>query len=310
MVARLFLILAALALPLFAAPVQPFAQAVSLPDKRPPQLSGAEKSVPAKPGDDDEEDEDDEDDEEEEDEADEKASGPDPLGATSRKGEVEGIPPVPTRAEAPSLRKPKRAAEPLGPEPPPDKWSDREIAEASSQCGKLLPEGRYEMKLLPPIREGVCGTPAPVQLKYFNHAPRVELRPAATMTCPLADALNRWMTEVVQPRAKALLHANVIRVGNMAAYHCRTRYNDPMQRMSHHAFADALDIGEFMTAKGERINVLEHWPAGDERAQFLREVHEGACKIFGTVLGPEANAAHRNHFHFDMAKRRHSSYCQ
>ena len=37
--------------------------------------------------------------------------------------------------------------------------------------------------------------------------------------------------------------------------------------------------------------------------QFLRDIHASACKVFGTVLGPEANNAHRNHFHVDMAKR-------
>jgi hypothetical protein len=29
-------------------------------------------------------------------------------------------------------------------------------------------------------------------------------------------------------------------------------------------------------------------------AAFLRDVHAGVCRIFGTVLGPEANEAHRN----------------
>jgi len=28
------------------------------------------------------------------------------------------------------------------------------------------------------------------------------------------------------------------------------------------------------------------------------------------VLGPEANEAHRNHFHFDLAHRRSSAFCQ
>lgn len=46
------------------------------------------------------------------------------------------------------------------------------------------------------------------------------------------------------------------------------------------------------------------------QAQFLRKVHQGACKIFGTVLGPEANDAHRNHFHLDLAARRRTSFCQ
>jgi hypothetical protein len=39
------------------------------------------------------------------------------------------------------------------------------------------------------------------------------------------------------------------------------------------------------------------------KTQFLHAVHRSACKIFGTVLGPEANKAHKNHFHVDMAER-------
>ena len=46
------------------------------------------------------------------------------------------------------------------------------------------------------------------------------------------------------------------------------------------------------------------------RRQFLRQIHAEACETFGTVLGPEANEAHRNHFHVDMAKRRYRSYCE
>ena len=55
-------------------------------------------------------------------------------------------------------------------------------------------------------------------------------------------------------------------------------------------------------------------PAADDkptpRRQFLRQIHAEACGTFGTVLGPEANEAHRNHFHVDMAKRRHRSFCE
>ena len=46
------------------------------------------------------------------------------------------------------------------------------------------------------------------------------------------------------------------------------------------------------------------------RRQFLREIHAKACERFGTVLGPEANEAHRDHFHVDMAKRRYRSFCE
>ena len=43
---------------------------------------------------------------------------------------------------------------------------------------------------------------------------------------------------------------------------------------------------------------------------FLKRVHQGACALFGTVLGPDANAAHREHLHFDLKARRGTAYCQ
>jgi hypothetical protein len=45
-------------------------------------------------------------------------------------------------------------------------------------------------------------------------------------------------------------------------------------------------------------------------AAFLRRLHTGACGTFGTVLGPDANEAHRNHFHFDLAQRKRSAFCE
>lgn len=36
-------------------------------------------------------------------------------------------------------------------------------------------------------------------------------------------------------------------------------------------------------------------------AKFLRLAHDGGCKIFSTVLGPEANDAHRTHLHLGRA---------
>ena len=49
-------------------------------------------------------------------------------------------------------------------------------------------------------------------------------------------------------------------------------------------------------------------PPGPQ-AQFLHEAHAAACRIFGTTLGPEANADHRNHFHVDMAERKYKKIC-
>jgi hypothetical protein len=51
-------------------------------------------------------------------------------------------------------------------------------------------------------------------------------------------------------------------------------------------------------------------PEPGAEGKFLRAVHEAACGIFGTVLGPEANDAHKDHFHLDMKARRRSAFCE
>jgi hypothetical protein len=51
-------------------------------------------------------------------------------------------------------------------------------------------------------------------------------------------------------------------------------------------------------------------PLAGNRTDFLRAAHRAACRIFGTVLGPEANAAHKNHFHLDMAERKVVVICE
>jgi hypothetical protein len=59
------------------------------------------------------------------------------------------------------------------------------------------------------------------------------------------------------------------------------------------------------TGNGDRAAVEK-----SAEAAFLRQLHKGACGVFGTVLGPEANEAHRDHFHFDLAHRRSKAFCE
>lgn len=50
-------------------------------------------------------------------------------------------------------------------------------------------------------------------------------------------------------------------------------------------------------------------PPKTAEGRFLHDIHASACGIFGTTLGPEANEAHRNHFHVDMAERKVRKIC-
>lgn len=53
--------------------------------------------------------------------------------------------------------------------------------------------------------------------------------------------------------------------------------------------------------------------AADESpdAKFLKEIHASACVEFSTVLGPDANRDHWDHFHLDLEwRRRGAHYCR
>jgi len=224
--------------------------------------------------------------------------------------EEAGPPAMPERAPPISLRRPSIASKPLGPPPPPETWSAEKIAQARKQCTSLINTDSHQFQTREPIKEGVCGAPAPIRLSAIKLDRTIEIRPAATVTCPLAKALERWMREVIQPQAKALLDNEIIALVNVASYDCRPRNNNPDSRMSYHAFAEALDIAAFITRDGKWIRLIDNWEEDTPRAAFMKAVHKGACTIFGTVLGPDADAAHKSHFHLDMAKRRYGSYCR
>ena len=214
--------------------------------------------------------------------------------------------PSPKGSEPEKPNEASKPPEPLGPPPPPQTWTASEVEAGRRDCDKRLSGLPIIFERLDPIREGACGLPSPVRLNGFEseHAPQLAFNPAPTTSCKMAQALKRWFDEIVQPKAKAYLHATIVRMSTLSGYDCRSRYDDPMRRLSQHAYGNALDVAEFITAKGERIALADAWSTGDERADFVRDIHDGACRIFGTTLGSEANNAHKNHFHLDMTERR------
>ena len=73
-------------------------------------------------------------------------------------------------------------------------------------------------------------------------------------------------------------------------------------RLSEHGYANALDISRFTLESGEVITVKGGWYGTERERGFLRTVHNGACENFTTVLGPNYDANHRDHFHMDLAR--------
>lgn len=150
---------------------------------------------------------------------------------------------------------------------------------------------------------GGCSALGAVQLLQVG----TPTRNLGAMTCPLAHRYGRWAREVLQPAAERHFGKQVTLVETFGTYSCRNIAGT--SRVSEHGKANAVDISGFTLEDGRRITVLDGWNSRDSRERaFLRDLHRGGCGIFEIVLGPEANAAHHNHFHFDMGER--GPYCR
>ncbi len=341
--------------------------------------------------------------------------------------------PTPAQATQPIPPLPEKKSD-AGKTPAPlPAWTREEIAAAQARCMAILKDIDAVTLPQPPLREGQCGAPAPIRLISVGKNPQVTFSPPALVNCEFAGALHGWIRSDVQPLATRHLGAKIIRIEVMSDYSCRNSAGRGGNHLSEHAFANALDIGAFVTEKGQTASVLNGWgtpkreiaeriaaekakaekdaaaladadakaqdlkdakpaepakgaadakkppapvavasslgtpaaggakrvrssgvdkititlpgaaksasaditklggpktssarkpetsaeiaalsiveqPPGPQ-AQFLHAAHAAACRIFGTTLGPEANADHRNHFHVDMAERKYKKIC-
>jgi hypothetical protein len=121
------------------------------------------------------------------------------------------------------------------------------------------------------------------------------------LTCEAAAALALWLEHDLQQVAQEILGQRITAVQSFGTYSCRNIIGNALWKSwrSQHATANAVDIGGFTLADGRRISVRGHWRGEGAEARFLRAAHGRACRYFHVVLGPEYNAAHHDHFHFD-----------
>jgi hypothetical protein len=311
----------------------------------------------------------------------------------------------------PTVLTPVAPADPS--EQPPAQWSAKDVEEGRARCAALLKDLDVVAQPADPIREGeACGTPAPMHLISIGSSPRIAFSPPPTLNCDMIVALHTWLQRDVQPLARKHLGTPVVGVKTMSSFSCRNAYGRTKTKLSEHGRVNAIDVGGFVTDKGD-AQVVADWgliaresatrvteaeaeavkrqaeaaaaarkgkaqggpqqgtrlaaPAPDTgrshqagtaielprvtfgfrtsgdgdlstglgwappsrlggpkaadttatpgampggKAAFLHAIHEAACAIFSTVLGPEADKAHRNHFHLDLAARKSANICQ
>jgi len=121
------------------------------------------------------------------------------------------------------------------------------------------------------------------------------------MTCNLAANFAAWARYGVQPAARVVFGAEIEKIETFGTYNCRPIAGSG--KLSEHAHSNAIDVSAFVLSDGRRITVQQGWHGDKQTRQFLSLIHASACKRFKTVLSPDYNAAHHDHFHFDMGGR-------
>lgn len=187
---------------------------------------------------------------------------------------------------------------------PVTRWKLNALQDDQARCIDLLATaGDKQLKHLP------LEDYTPVESCPLSNVVRVTRTSAAlsstfTATCPLVATWVMFEQQQLQPLAREHLGSPVARLDHFGTFACRNIYHRKNARRSEHARAAALDLAGFRLADGRRITVLDDWENTDEpaRSKFLKAVHQEACDYFGTVLGPDYNQPHENHFHLEPGR--------
>lgn len=189
--------------------------------------------------------------------------------------------------------------EPVTTKPQPERPPEPERIYQTA-CPALL-SGKVIGEMMEPIADGICGERSPLSVTALVlNGRQVALSSAIVTNCAMAGALVDWASQV-DAYATAALDSGLDSINTGTTFVCRNRNGGDERFVSEHGFANAVDITGFTLADGSNIALPGNWlPASGAEGKLLRQAHGAACGLFTTVLGPEANAEHRDHLHLDL----------
>jgi extensin-like protein len=174
------------------------------------------------------------------------------------------------------------------------------VETAVSPCQSRLAE-IADFKPLPSITgPGDCTATDVVALDAVLLADkhRIALSPAATLRCPMAEAVTHWIRDDVAPTITAL-GKSLRGVETLDSFDCRRRNGITDAKISEHGRANALDVRAFKLTNSAAIELTDA-----SVPKSLREkLRQSACSRFSTVLGNGADAYHDSHVHLDLIER-------
>lgn len=175
------------------------------------------------------------------------------------------------------------------------KWKLDRLGADPARCRQTLDDAGLTFAEAPDRTQGFCSTANSLRLSDPTLSPK-----GPVMRCDLALRYAVWRRHVVKPAARRTLGADLTRVDHVGTYACRRMYGQQNTQPSNHATASALDVVGFRLKGGGQVSVLRDYRDPGPKGAFLREVKTGSCRLFGTTLTPDYNAAHADHYHLDM----------
>ncbi len=177
------------------------------------------------------------------------------------------------------------------------------ISREGSLCGDPRIKGE-RLAAIPGKLPG-CGLAHPVKVSSIDG---VVLSQGSIMDCTTARSLSTWVRHALKPTIRSR-GGGVKSLTVPSHYSCRTRNSQPGAKISEHGKGHAIDISAINLKDGSKITVLQGWNNRRDK-RILQKLHSAACGPFGTVLGPNSDRFHRDHFHFDTARHRGGPYCR
>lgn len=146
-----------------------------------------------------------------------------------------------------------------------------------------------------------CRIAAPLAVRELS--PEIFVDPEVMLTCPAAEAVTRWMQDIVVPAAREYLESNPTGLIHASSVACAQTGTDPGSAA--HSTGNAIDVTGFLFA--ERVALSIRAPDDDKgkkarrERDFLRTVSEGACRYFKDVVGPADSSGHPGRLHLAEA---------
>jgi hypothetical protein len=152
-----------------------------------------------------------------------------------------------------------------------------------------------------PSADGNCKVANPVQITtIYSSTGRINFPAEPVLNCIFAKQFTTWVSDIAGPVVKAETGEALAAISTGPGYECRGRNGDGSGKISEHAFGNAVDITSFRLKSRESMPVANVTRTGNVESKWLMALRVSACGYFTTVLGPGSNAAHAEHYHFDL----------